>query len=498
MTTETIEKTHNQPPVELPTEERMLADLQRKYPEIDKRLQEWDGAFAEYPLEIPLEQEDVAGSLQDLIGQVKKDSKVWTDSYQKQEKKPLNALVKVVGNFFTGRVEKAQKFIDKYAPVHENYLLRVAEKNRKAAEEEAERQRQKEAEARKAAEAAAAEQAAAEQRAAEQRQREQEEREKAAKAQREREEAEAAAAAAKEKERREAQERRERETAEKEQNTIHLREIRDYLKEAEKLHALAEADEASTEEQARLGDLIRPGGIIGELARPVAASLLLDDDQKERIATVRTRLGELRDLGDARLNKRQKAAADKARKEEAERQAKEDAEREEQRKRDQEAAAKAKQEREAAEAAAAKAKEEKAAAEKAARDAKEKAREEEQAGKAAGKEVKGLTTEADRNANRADRIENKLEKSTEADLSRTRGELGTVGGLARRWNRYITDEAALRAVLGPLGEHFTTDALEGATWKWMLVHRPGFTGERVEPAELPGVVFIYETEARIS
>lgn len=498
-------KTHNQPPVVLPNEQEMLTDLQRKYPEIDDRLKEWDGAFAEFPLDIPLDQEDVAQNLQDLLGQVKKDSKIWTDSFQKQEKKPLNALVKVVGNFFTSRVERAEKHLEKFGPVHEGFLQRKAEASRKAAEAEAERQREIERQAREAAERAAQEQAAAEARAAEERRREEEARAAAERAAQERAAAEARAAEARERERRENEERRVRDTAEKDQNLANLREIREGMKEAEKLHTLAEADEASEDEVKRLAELIRPGGIIGELARPVAASMLLTEEQKERTDAVRKRMGELRDASEARGTKKQRAAAEKARREEDTRLAAEAETRRIAREADERRAAEARASREADEAAAQTAAEERRRQEAAAREARDAARDAEGEAKAAGKDAKGHTTEADRTANRATRIETNLEKSTDADHSRTRGELGTVGGLARRWAYHIVDEAALRAGflvpghLAPsasLAEHLTTDALEGAVFRWMRAHQGSFTGERIEGL-LPGVVFAYEQEARI-
>lgn len=502
----TITKTDNKPPIELPNEAAMLENLQAQYPEIDKRLKEWEGAFAEFPLDIPLEQADVAQSLQDLLGQVKKDSKVWTDSFQKQEKKPLNALIKVVGNFFTSRVEKADGFLAKYGPVHETFLQRKAERARKDAEEEADRQREAEQAARAAAEQARRDQEAAEARAADERRKEQEAREAAERARVEREEADARAAAAKERERQEAEARRTREKAEKEQNATALREIRPLLAEAEKLHNLAEADEASDTETARLAELTRPGGLIGELARPVSASLLLDADQVERVGAVRKRLGELREAGEARLGKRQRAAAEKARKAEEERQAQDSAVREAQRNADEERAATARREREEAEAAAQRARDDRAVAEQAARDARDAARAEEGSAKDAGKVAKGHDTEADRNANRADRIDNRLEKSTEADLSRTRGDLGTVGSLAKSWGHMIVDEDALREALRKaikvpayvtLVDQLTSDALNGAVYRFMRLHQDGWRGrDRVEDA-LAGVVFSYDTAGRI-
>lgn len=488
----------NFPPVSLPNDDQMLADLQRRFPEMDKRLAEWDSAFKTFPADIPLDQEDVAQSLQDLLGQVKKESKTWTDSYQKNEKKPLNALVKIVGNFFTGRAEKADKMLAQWMPVHETFLRRKADAERARAEAAAAEQREKERIAREAAERAAAEQRAAEERAAEQRRIEAEEREKAEKAKRDREEAErrAAEAAAKEKAEREAKAARDRE--EKERNNVGLREIRGHLREAENLHTLVAADEASESEIARLDELVRPAGIISNIAGPVAASLLLDDGQTAQVAALRADMTKMRETLASNIGKREAAKREKARLEEEKRQQELAAERK--RQADEEAARleAARKVREAEEAAAEKAKAERLAAEQAAREARDRAASEQRDAKAAGKEARDQGAEADRSGNRATRTENKLENSSEADLSRTRGERGTVGGLARRWVRYVVDEDALRAACGPLGPYLTSDALEGACTNWMRAHQASFVGERVEPAELPGVVFAYETEARIA
>jgi len=509
---------HNNPPVTLPVDADYLAEMQRKYPEIDARIADWEEAFKTFqdekgnPIDLQTDQEDIAAALQDLLGQVSKDSKVWKDSYMKQEKKPLNGLLKIVGNFFTIRIEKAETLYDRFKPAHDTFMRRKADKARQEAEEAAAAQREAARAAREAAEQARREQEEAEARAAEERRKEQEAREAAERAAKEKAEAEARALAAKEEERRQAEERKARERAEKDANVTALREIRELMKEAEKLNSAADAGEINADEEARLNDLTKPGGIIGELARPVAASMLLDDDQKIRITDVRTRLGQMRDTLSACLNKReQKRRAAEAAKEE-ERLAAEAEIRRKQREEDERAAESAKKRREEEELAAKVAADRRRAEEAAARAARDAAREHEADAKDAGKDVKQAASEADRSANRADRIETRLEKSTEADLSRTRGDLGTVGSLGRHWVHTVTDEEALRAAIrtsilasniaeyakfATLIDQLNYEALNGAVFRFMRIHQAGWKGLKRVDNELPGVVFTYDVDGNI-
>lgn len=487
----------------------MLTDLQGRYPEIDKRIAEWEDAFKGFPEELTLEQEDIAANLQDLLGQVKKDTRTW-DAHAKGEKGPLNKLVKIVGNFFTTRVEKADALVTIWAPRYQAFLDKKKVDATRKMEEEAERQRQAAETARLAREKAEEEQRQAEARAAEERRKEQEAREAAAAAQRQRYEAEVRAAEAAAEERRLIDEKRVRDQAEKEENITLMRSVRDGMKEVEKLHFLAEADEANEQEADLLDKFIRPGGTIGALAVKITGSYLLDDAQEAAMDGLRFRLKELRDLANARLGKKEQAKRAKAAALAEAREAQLVAERRVAREAEEARMAQAKTNREREEAAAAAAKEEKRLAEKAARDARTDARSAESGAKAAGKSATRHDEDAQRAENRADRVETKLENSTDADLSRTRGELGTVGSLSRRWQPFITDEAALRAnfyslidgapqpLSAGLAEHLTTTALEGAIFHWMRAHQAGWAGlVRVEN-KIPGVVFAYEQEARIA
>lgn len=494
MTTDTLPpRTHNLPPIIPPTDADFLADLQNRYPELAKELAEFEGALASYPDKI--EDEAVAANLQDLLGKIKKTQSVYK-AHRGTEKKPWDTLAKVAQNFFGKAEEKLDGWLETWKPRYQAFLDKKAADARRAAEEEAERQRQDAERLRKEAEAAAEAKRKAEEDAAAAVRREEEARRRAEEEDRKRVEAEAAAARAREEEKRIAREKGERDKAEKETNTANLRAIRVHMKTVERLHALSEAEEASEAEAAQLDELIQTGGVVGNLASTVATSLLLDDDQKEEIGKLRQRIGELRMATNERFDakeRKRRAALEKAAEAEAARLSEQ---RRLARENDERLAAEARAAREKEEAAAAEAKARSKDAKTEMRDARDDAADANSAIKQAGRTEKALGQDADRASNRADRIDTKLDNSTEADLNRTRGDLGTVGGTVRRWQSNVVDEAALRAECGPLGEHFTSDALSAAAYRWMRAHQVNFAGERVADA-LPGVVFTYERDAQI-
>lgn len=116
-------------------------------------------------------------------------------------------------------------------------------------------------------------------------------------------------------------------------------------------------------------------------------------------------------------------------------------------------------------------------AEAEAREAKGEARE-------ANKEAVLLTGDAVRAEKRAERIDAAIEDG--AALSRTRGDLGTVGSLAKRWTYRVVDFNALP--LDTLRPFLARDAIDAAIFRLMQ------TGVR----ELPGVIFEQVEEARIA
>lgn len=509
-TPETVGIGHNMPPVVLPKEDAMLADLKKRYPETESKFEEWDAALATYPEELSLDRPDEAEALQDLLNGINKTKRGWDKADQPAEKKPLNALVKIVTNFFTKPVEKAEALLAVWQPRHQAYLDAKAEANRRAAEEEAEKQR-KIAEA-KAAEAAKAEEEKrrAEEAAAEARRREDEARAAALRAAEDKRLAEEATARAQAEEKRLAEEKRANDRAEKQRNEEGIRSAKRYLKDAEKLHERAEGEEETSDnDNAVLDNLIKHGGIISTVMGPVASSPLLNDEQKEDVQTLRKTLEQLRNAFNGRLNKREQARREKGRL------AAEAAERKlaEQRKAEADKAAadlaEATRKRQDAEAATKKAQEEKVVAEKATRDAKSEARVHEAGIKEADRDIRDHSADATRSLNRADRIEGRLNRTTEAELSQTRGDMGSVGSLTRSWKHTIVNEDMLRAGLAEATLHhgqptiytalvaeLTSDALNGAVFRIMRLRQEGWRGtERIDDL-LPGVTFSWDQGVR--
>lgn len=499
---------HNKPPVVLPKEDEMLEHLQNRYKEIPAKLAEFEAAFAGYPEELTLEQPDVAEAFQDLLDQVAKEQRVW-GAHKKGENGPLTKLTNVVKNFFTKADEKADALIAANKPKFDAYVEAKKQKAIRDAEEEAERQRQKQKAAEEAAAKAAAEKARLEAEAEAARRAEEEARAAAEKAKRDKEEAEERARLAAAEEKRLAEEKRVRDREEKERNTQGLRDVRAYMKTAERIHGQAEAGEASETELEHLDSLIKHGGMIGGIAGPVLGSMLLDDEQRDELGTIKTRLDAMRTAQNERFNRAELRRREKARLA-AEEKEKADAEaRRIKREAEEKALADAKAKREAEEAAALKAKEEKAAAEKLARDAAGDAKEALSDAKVAGRAGRMAGEEAERAANRADRVENRLNKSTEADLSRTRGDLGSVGRQQRSWKHLIKDEDVLMAAitdacadpnLKQLLALLGPEALNGAVFRYMRMHQDGWKmadRQRVDNA-LPGVVFVYELDTVIT
>jgi hypothetical protein len=486
-----------------PTDQEMLDDLKRRFPELETRYAEFVDALKEYPKDLNLADADRAAALQDLLGQIKKQKSIIA-AHKKTEKGPWDKLVKVVTNLFSTADEKLDALMEEWAPVHQAYMDKLKAERVRKQEEEAQRQREKEEKGRKDAEEAEARAEAARAEEAAARQREEAARAAAEKAEREKKEAQERADAAAAEERRQADERKKRERAEKDRNEESLRAIKRHMKDANKLHeTMAEAgDDAEQADIDQLDALIRPGGIISVLAGPIADSHLLDEEQKEEVSITKAKLTEMRTALHDRLDAkaRRKRAAEEKKQREADEAAAEA--RRLQREEDDRKAAEARAAREKAEAEKVEAEEARKKAQEEAREARDDARGAVKDQKVAGRDVRAHEVTADRAANAADKIETYLEKATDAEIAGTlRGELGTKGSLTRRWTLKIVDENQLRDVCGPLGPTLTADALNGAAYRWMLARYKGWAGkERVLGADvgLPGVIFAYQQGNMIS
>jgi hypothetical protein len=478
---------HNLPPVVVPSDESVRGDLEARYPEVKREIDEMEEALKTMPAVI--ESEDTAKALADNLGKIGKLRKSWK-AFRADEKKPWNTVIGIIQNFFVNGEDKLQSWDEKWRPILKVWQDKKESEAAAARQQEIDRQQEEAERLRLKAEelkmdalyAEALKELAEFNEAAARKRLEDQERDRIA--------AEALAEEERNKQRALEEEKKRRDREERDRNTQTFRSIRASMKAAEKLHLLVEADEADDDEMAQLDEIIKPAGLLSTLTVPLNASLLLDDEQRTELDGVKTRLGEMRTGFEERSNKRERAKREKARlaedaaaRERAEDRMWSDA-REELRLYDQRKA------REAADAAVDTAK----ALE---RDTKGSIGEARTLGRSAyagmkesARAVKDTTQQAERTENRVSRLEKRQETATGDGT--VRGEYSAVSSQTGHWTANITDENALRAVCGPLGPHFTADALQGSVHQWMVAHRGSFEGERATDTALPGVVFIWE------
>jgi hypothetical protein len=481
----------NRGPIIPPTDTEFLADLQSRYPEIAKRLTEFEAALAEFPEKLSLADEETAAALQDLLGQIKKDRARWKAD-KAEEKKPWNSLIKIIGNFFEKAEEKADGWLEKWRPVHQQFLDLKAAENERKAREEAERQRAEAERLRREAEEAAERQRQAEEAERLAREREVAARLEAEAAERRKVEAEQRAEAARAESARIEREKRERERVEQAEISEQFKLIRAAMKSAEVMHGNVCDDEDAVCPPDLLA-LIAPGGEISRIGAALMR-LALSDDQRKDVLERRERLDVMRAFWTERLGAKERKKQEKERREAEARDAEAAAERKRQREADEAATVMARAAREAAEAEAAQAKLDAKTAKKDVKNARTAGLDAYDDQKEAGRDAKRLGTDADRTANRADRIDRRITQGTDTPL---RGDLGTVGSNTGRWVYDVTDRDALLATLGPLAAYLMEDAINAAVYRWMRAHQGEFEGERVE-GRLAGCTFAWERSTRIA
>lgn len=490
---------HNRGPITPPSEAEALADLKARFPNVETKFKDLEDKFNETPKRI--ENDVDAGKVQDLYRTMVEFADDWDES-RKKEKKPWDKIGKIVQNFFSTPIEKLKDKDTGYAPLlrkrHTEYSEIKAEAARKEAERLAEIQR-KEAE-RLRAEAEAAEQRRIE---AERLQKEAEDREakalaEEAAAKERRRLADEAAERARAEEKRLEAERKERERAEKERVTESFRTLKKLHREAEGLFEIFSSDEEA-EIDVRLSTMVGTGDILMRAVRQVVGHPMLDADQTATVEEIRSRAQvmdkALADRLDAKERKKRAAAEKK-------RQAEEDLAAEERRKErelDDKRTAEARLRREEAEADATKAKQQAKDARKDVRAAQGDQDDAADAGRAAEREGRQIGGQADKVERRADRLDNKLATSSDADMSRTRGDY-SVGSLSGRWDWRIKDRDALIATLGVMGPYIHPDAIEAGLTKFMRQHQGEWADKRkagVVEGVLPGVVFDWVSDSRI-
>lgn len=427
------------------------------------------------------------------VGDVLKAVRAWLaqmNATRKIENEEWRRVVAQVNATFNIPIESLEKLRDEVMARNEAYLEEKLAREKAVLEERARKEREeserREAEAREAEQRRLAAEAAA---------REAEQREAAARAEKER--AEREAKESQERARRALEEemaadarRKEADAKERADATLLMGDMTRHLKEADVLAAQDCVKPLSAEQDERLIDLIGRGGLI-ELAavRVKRSEALLDGELLEARSVLLRRCRELADEHHARTQGRENeraAARRTARMAEAEKERAEADARAAARQRDIDAANKASAEREEAEAAALAAKQRAKDAREEEKDARADLKDAKADIRVAGREERAASGAAERHESRAEKHERKAE-GPEGDLIRTRGDLGSVGTLARRWNYYVIDRQALAKDGLKIWAFIHQDAIDTAIQKYMD------GGGR----DLAGVEFKHETEGRV-
>lgn len=126
----------------------------------------------------------------------------------------------------------------------------------------------------------------------------------------------------------------------------------------------------------------------------------------------------------------------------------------------------------------------------------------EDAAAAAKRDEKAAARESDNNLEDAVKLERRAAKlddaanASEADLSRGRGDYGSVGSRATfwTWRMLDRDQIPLEALRG----YINPDAIDAAVTKFMNAHRPELGQGRDFNALLPGVEFYRDTTTRVA
>ncbi|MDE2469122.1 MAG: hypothetical protein KGL35_10375, partial [Bradyrhizobium sp.] len=311
---------HNAPPVTVPEENAVLADLQSRYPTVESDLADLESAAATYPERVT--DEETAQSLQALLKKASTHKAAWK-AYRGVEKRPWDTVAKIVMNFFNKPEERLEKLIDTLKPRYTAYLEMKAEQERIAREAKAAAERAEAERLAREAEARRLEAEAAERREREAREREEAARRAEAEAKEDQLWAEARAELAKWEERKADERRKAAEREEREENASTIRSIRTFMKHAERLAEGPEDRPLEQDEQEQFDALILPGGEISRLAGKVLHSVLLDDAQMAYLSEVK---GKLEGWRKARQERMDAAEAAERAKAEALRQAREQAE----------------------------------------------------------------------------------------------------------------------------------------------------------------------------
>jgi hypothetical protein len=450
---------HNNPPTEKQIMEERHADL-------FKRLRDLIARAADVPAEV--KDDDTCGKVGDLI-KAMRTCLAQVDSTRKIENEDIRRRLGEINNTFTKPADELGKVRDEIKARNDAYLSAKADAEKLRLEELAAEQRRKAEVATAAAAAAETKRLAAEREAAEAKAREDEARQREAQAKADQTAAELRAAAAAAEEERQVIERRERDRARNESLAADLRFCARLMKEIEMMAAIDAEHGLPEAEAARLDGLIGVGSeIVLAAARLRGNAYFLDAEQDKEATHLNTRLSSIRWQREMEVDAR-----------EASKHAAEVAERQRRREAEDARLAEAKRLREVEEAAAAAAKAKAVAAraevKSAAADQKEAARDIRQA----GRDEKTSMAAGERLDASASKIERKA-GGPESDLARTRGDLGSVNTVSRRWTVRVVDIRVLD--LDKLRFHIHPDALQAAAQGFLQAGGRELQGAVIEHA----------------
>ena len=434
---------HNNPPETLapPTPESISEDLAKRYPEVAKRLKELQGAAAKVPATIKTE--GVAKDVQDLLKQCAVAKKTWAAT-RGVEKEPWQTAADTVFEFFKSPEETVAGLIADLKPRHTDFLARKAAAEK--AEREAKAKAEREAAEKKVREAAEAEarRVAAEKEAADAREREAEAIRREDEAKQDRMWHEARAELAQWEENKALERRKARQAQEKIERQADKRRLTELTREAKVLGKKDDAGILSDDDRDRYRQLIGDNGEIPMLQKRLqdAEDGVLSPEEVEQLRAEEQDLAALR--AERRVNHEKAEAAKRAARAAADDQS----------------------------------------------EARADIREAKSDVQVADRQASLSLQDAERLEGRADRMDRQLNKATDADLSRTRGNRGTVGSLTGRWEPEVVDRDAIP--LDRLRGYLHPDAIDAAI---TLYARDNRTEQGIPP--LPGVKFHWVKDSRI-
>lgn len=484
---------HNRPPITPPAEADYLDDLKTRFPNVEPRFIELSDAFLRAPKSI--DDDATAAKVQDLYRTMVEVAGDWDDS-RKKEKRPWDKIAKLVQGFFATKTEALEGYAKALRERHTAYAEKKAEAERARQAAELEAQRKEADRLKREADEAEQRRLEAERLAEEARQREEKARLEEEAAKKRKAEADAAAAAAREEEKRLDRERKEREKAEKDQLAVDLREIGKLYREARGLFDDFEQTPEDTWVPPALEHVVQ---VIARVRADLSHHRLLSEEQRQDLEVYEAGIAKMRVFFQGRTDRKRQIEQEAAEREAAERAEARRQEAERVRKIEEEKLAAARRDREEQEAAAAKAKAEAAAARKEIKAAGEAQDDAMDIARDAASEGSKAAKAAGKTEQRAERMEGRLERATDADMSRTRGEY-SVGSLSGRWAWRVTDRDALLATMGTLGVYIAPDAIDAGLTKYMRQHQGEWMDKRKDgkvEGKLPGVVFDWQPDSRI-